>query len=184
MFASKDLFFTNSGGYKIQRSVRTRLSASASFTKTFGTTATSAQKLTYSGWIKRGSLGGAVPQFFGLCGDSGDSLHWDVMSFQTSDCLRVYLFAAVNADLLTVQVFRDPSAWYHIVVAVDTTQATASNRMKLYVNGVQITAFTTATYPALNSTFPAWLVSGKLQGIGFEPTANTAYFDGYMADHD
>jgi len=56
--------------------------------------------------------------------------------------------------LQTTAVFRDPSAWYHILLAVDTTQATASNRLKLYVNGSQITAFALANYPSQNLDLP------------------------------
>ena len=55
-----------------------------------------------------------------------------------------------NLHLVTTNSFRDTSAWYHIVLAVDTTQGTASNRAKLYVNGTQITAFNTETYPSQN----------------------------------
>ena len=51
----------------------------------------------------------------------------------------------------TNRLFRDVSAWYHIVLAVDTTQGTESNRVKIYVNGVQETSFTTATYPGQKS---------------------------------
>ena len=46
--------------------------------------------------------------------------------------------------------FRDHSAWYHICVAIDTTQSTASDRAKLYVNGTRVTAFDTETYPDQN----------------------------------
>jgi hypothetical protein len=53
--------------------------------------------------------------------------------------------------LVSTALYRDPSAWYHIVASVDTTQATASNRAKLYVNGVQVTALSTATYPSQNT---------------------------------
>jgi hypothetical protein len=52
--------------------------------------------------------------------------------------------------LVTTPVYRDVSAWYHVVVAVDTTQATSSNRVKLYVNGVQVTSFDNEIYPSLN----------------------------------
>ena len=52
--------------------------------------------------------------------------------------------------LLTSSLYRDSSAWYHIVVAMDTTQATASNRTKIYINGTQVTSFGTADYPTLN----------------------------------
>jgi hypothetical protein len=50
-------------------------------------------------------------------------------------------------DVETNRLFRDASAWYHIVVTLDTTQGTAANRVKIYVNGVQETSFATATYP-------------------------------------
>jgi hypothetical protein len=50
------------------------------------------------------------------------------------------------------QVFRDVSAWYHMVLSVDTTQATSSNRVKFYINGSQVTALDTASYPAQNAT--------------------------------
>ena len=53
-------------------------------------------------------------------------------------------------DLVTTQYFRDPSAWGHMVVAFDTTQGTASNRIKIYFNGTQITSFSTETYPDQN----------------------------------
>ena len=55
--------------------------------------------------------------------------------------------------LNTTQVFRDPSAYYDILLAIDTTQSTASNRVKLYVNGTQITAFDTASYPSQNAIY-------------------------------
>jgi hypothetical protein len=57
---------------------------------------------------------------------------------------------SITWGLNTTQVFRDPSAWYHIVLAYDSTQATSTNRVKLYINGTQITAFSSATYPSLN----------------------------------
>jgi hypothetical protein len=87
----------------------------------------------------------------------------------------------LTLDLLTTQVFRDPSAWYHIVWSVDTTQATATNRVKLYVNGEQVTSFTTATYPSLNFdtafnyTGPH-LISGGAGGSVQE------FFDGYLTE--
>jgi hypothetical protein len=65
----------------------------------------------------------------------------------------MYVFrydGAITWGLNTTQVFRDPSAWYHIVLAYDSTQATSTNRVKLYINGAQVTAFSSATYPSLN----------------------------------
>ena len=54
------------------------------------------------------------------------------------------------SSVRTTAMFRDPAAWYHIVYVCDTTQATASNRVKMYVNGLQITSFSTANYPTQN----------------------------------
>ena len=59
---------------------------------------------------------------------------------------------SVIATLDTNRKFRDPNAWYHIVYAVDTTQSTSADRIKLYVNGVQETSFSTATYPNQNAS--------------------------------
>jgi len=55
-----------------------------------------------------------------------------------------------SLDLQTTAVYRDPSAWYHVVLAMDTTQAVEANRAKLYVNGTQVTSFSTETIPGQN----------------------------------
>jgi hypothetical protein len=60
--------------------------------------------------------------------------------FEAQTNIQVYFGRRFNMELLQRQVFRDPSAWYHIVVAVDTTQATPANRTKVYVNGVELLA--------------------------------------------
>lgn len=172
------LLASEDGGYRISRSVRLRSSANAYLSWTPSTTATSTQKLTYSGWIKRGIL--STVQHFGLNGAVSAGAR-DAIRFTTSNALEIFLNEASSSYLATTQLFRDPSAWYHIVVAVDTTQATSSDRIKVYVNGVQITSFSTATYPTQNYNFTGWLVSGKAQNLGRSPEPNY-YFDGYMTD--
>jgi hypothetical protein len=78
-------------------------------------------------------------------------------------------------------IYRDPSAWYHIVVAVDTTQATAANRIKLYVNGLQVTALGTANYPTQN--FDSWVnTTSTVHQHGLYSTGTPYYFDGYLAE--
>jgi hypothetical protein len=81
--------------------------------------------------------------------------------------------------LATSAVYRDVSAWYHIVVAVDTTQATASNRVKIYVNGVQVTAFGTATYPTQNYNTSINASGANFLGASHVPSE---YFDGYLTE--
>ena len=90
------------------------------------------------------------------------------------------VFVAVAAASSTA-VFRDPSAWYHVVVAIDTTQATAANRIKLYVNGNQVTAFSTATYPAQNYD-TSFNKASTAQEIGRRASNSDLFLDGYMAE--
>ena len=83
---------------------------------------------------------------------------------------------------VTTQVFRDPSAWYHFVVAYDTTQASADNRVKLYVNGEQVTSFTTnGTIPT--DTLIAFTKQSQAMYIGTASDEAT-YFDGYITEYN
>jgi hypothetical protein len=105
---------------------------------------------------------------------------YDNDTFAISDYRGSY-----SAQLVTLQVFRDPSAYYHIVVAVDTTQATASNRMKLYVNGTQVTTFGTATYPSQNFDFYFDAAGSHNIGRDFSNAGGGGarnYFDGYITE--
>jgi hypothetical protein len=81
------------------------------------------------------------------------------------------------------QVFRDPSAWYHIVIAVNTTSATSSNRILMYVNGTQVTAFTTATYPPQNAQTAGINEASIATWISSDPAYPAqGYYDGYLAE--
>jgi hypothetical protein len=134
-----------SGGYEISRSLRFNSADSAYLNRTFGSG--DQQKFTLNLWVKR-SESGARSIF--TCGASGSS--YVQFRFNSGDTL--YLVSenpSLVMQLETTQVFRDYSAWYMITLAVDTTQATPSNTVKLYVNGSQVTAFSTATYPLQNT---------------------------------
>jgi hypothetical protein len=97
------------------------------------------------------------------------------LEFNSDATLRCF-FDGTNT-IQTTAVYRDPSAWYHIMLAYDSTQATASNRAKLYVNGMQITAFSTANYPPLNQAINAGV--GNVQNLGL---VSTSQFDGYLTE--
>jgi hypothetical protein len=164
-----------SGGYTIAKSLRFRSSASAYLSRTPGST--SNQKTwTWSGWVKRGDLS----TYNTLWGPGSTNPTYDYIRFESDGTLNISL---ITNNLITTQVFRDPSAWYHIVVAVDTTQATASNRVKLYVNGNQVTAFGTAVYPPQNTNC-ATNTGSLLHNIGREWVNSTQYFpyDGYITE--
>ena len=87
-----------------------------------------------------------------------------------------------NWQLQTNRKFRDYSSWYHIVAAVDTTQGTSSNRVKLYVNGVQETSLATANYPAVNEETFLNKASATVK-IGQQAYQNSAFFSGYMCEY-
>ena len=90
--------------------------------------------------------------------------------------------SSISLELVTTAVYRDPSAWYHIVVVLDTTQATSSNRAKIYVNGTQVTALSTATYPSQNADGLINYVGGSfLHKIGTY-NGSTSFFNGYMTE--
>jgi len=177
MFASKDTLLTRpSGGYTIARSVRFRQSASAYFNRTT-TTPTSGSIFTHSFWVKRGILGSLQTFISGARPTNFDRIYisaTDTLLYQWNDGTSNLVY------LETTQVFRDPSAWYHIIVATDTTQATASNRVKIYVNGVQVTALSSTTYPTQNSTSYLNINAGTLN-LGRTSTA-VQYLDGYLTE--
>ncbi len=141
---------------------------------TNGLTAGSGTIGTVSLWVKRASLGtSTLYQFYEdnqtYCRfrfDSSDVLHWQTYDNNTS-----------YGKFKTNRVFRDTSAWYHIVVRVDTTQSTEADRFKLYVNGSEETSFSTSTYPTQNRD-----VKMTAQPyIGTEWTGSGSnYFDGNM----
>ena len=140
----------------------TRTPSSASNRKTW----------TWSGWIKKSNTTDKQ-QIFGVEGGS-DNTTWSRLLFLASEKLS---FEAYNDTIITNRLFRDASAWYHIVFAVDTTQSTASDRVKLYVNGVQETSFSEATYPSQNQNFG--INNTVVHNIGRADGSNA--FDGYMS---
>jgi len=128
--------------YKVEESLRFRSGASAYLNKTFSI-AGNRKTWTWSGWVKRGSLGGDNSIFTGY-GNGTQTAGIYFSNDTVTDALEVRFgpySGSWQGFLVTTQVFRDPSAWYHIVFAADTTQATSTDRLKLYVNGVQVTAF-------------------------------------------
>ena len=179
---------SQSGGYLIDNSLRFNDDDSAYLYKDFGS-AGNRRTWTWSGWIKRGNLGTTTTgdQSIFDARESGNNNPSFGMSFDgnagggaSNDAIDILMYTSgIDYRLITTQVFRDVSAWYHIVFAVDTTQATASNRLKLYVNGSQITAFDTATYPSLN--FEGSVNNNKRHGIGSLAYGGN-YQDGYMTE--
>jgi hypothetical protein len=170
-----------SGGYAVDNSCRFNDGSSDTLSKTFGSASSSNTTFTVSAWVKRAKL--SANQDVVSAFQSSSGLQTDLIRFGSADDLEFYAHttnASGNADIQTNRLFRDVGAWYHIVLALDTTQATASNRVKIYVNGVQETSFSTENYMNQNGTIIWGLGSGTEHTIGAVGTSN--YFGGYVAE--
>ena len=166
---------STAGGYDINNSVRLRRSASGYLQRT---SSHSTQTYTYSFWMKKSPSNVSAEYIFGYYNGAGSSAGFRV----TSDQLEWYSYAlGMNAQVLTTQVFRDPSAWYHIVGVMDTTNATSTERIRLYINGVRVTAGT-FTYPSQNFNTYMGNNLGWAWGISGGSTSGSTYFDGYLAE--
>ena len=138
-------------GYFIKNSLRLRNSVPGYLTRTFGTP-TNTTAFTLSFWVKRGSLG-SLQQFF-LATLGGSGVVQGNIEFQSDDTIHYWGYNGSSTvfDLVTTQVFRDPAAWYHIVAVWDSANATSSSRVRLYVNGTQVSSFSSSTYPSQNAS--------------------------------
>ena len=169
------------GTAKIQRSLRFNHSDDAYFNRTNGTS-TSQYKWTFSAWIKL-SRGAEATSDYGelISGHTGNGSddNFGAVYFYSG----VLRFAGWGTGWRhTSRVFRDSSAWMHVMVAVDTTNGTASNRVKMYVNGVEETYFGTSNNPSQNATVGINQNSATIQ-VGRDNTnSSDRRFDGYMAE--
>jgi hypothetical protein len=166
------------GGYEVDNSLRFNDDSSDYLSRT-PAGASNRRTWTWSGWIKRANLGTTMTLF----GTINEGTSQTTLNIYSSGSFGISSsgsgFANISID--TSALLRDVSAWYHLVVAVDTTQSTASNRVKIYINGTQETSLSSTTYPALNSegTVNQALNTeiGRYNTVGF-----FQYFDGYMSE--
>ena len=151
--------------------------ASTYFSRTNVGSPTNNKIFTLSCWVKK--YAAPASDFETIFGGSGSSGQADTFGFgsgtnSSGNSLHMRDSSVGSYNLVTTRLFRDVNAWYHIVVAIDTTQATASNRVKIYVNGVQETSFSTATYPSQNYVFDWNAANLTLAILGARAnTANT-----------
>tara|TARA_Y100000052_G_scaffold27477_1_gene35542 strand:- start:1502 stop:4000 length:2499 start_codon:yes stop_codon:yes gene_type:complete len=161
--------------YEISRSLRfddddsPRLNFTAS-------SAGNRQKWTKSFWLKRGQIMRTFLTAYYISGA-------DVAAIEIDDNHHLQFYDFYNGyrlHLVTTQKFRDPTAWMHVLVNIDTTQSTSSERAKIYINGERVTSFSTETYPSqnLNVSFN----QNVLEAWGTEGTNQRLHFDGYLAE--
>ena len=166
------------GGYEISRSVRFSSSDSAYLSRTPGSLG-DRKTWTWAGWVKRSALSSSLRDQLFSAYDSGSDAGSLEIRFGTNDALYISGFSTVWRE--TTQVFRDTSAWYHIIVAVDTTQGTANDRIKLYVNGSQVTTFATINNPSSSADLGVNTASAHAIGR-WSYTTPEGYLSAYLAD--
>ena len=133
---------------------------------------------TWSGWVKLGHFDSSNNRtLFSSRQDSSNSFE---IKFDNNDKIHVrgFVGGSKTLELSTSQLFRDTSAWYHIVYALDTTNGTASNRQHLYINGSEVTSFGTETNPSQDNEYE--INEAQAHQIGAENGGNL--YDGYMAE--
>tara|TARA_B100000886_G_scaffold317456_1_gene256745 strand:+ start:6948 stop:8363 length:1416 start_codon:yes stop_codon:yes gene_type:complete len=183
MFASELWHGKAESRYAIDQSIRFNDNDSAYMHRT-PSSAGNRRTFTYSFWFKLGDM--ATTQRMFLSVRNSDTTRDNLIFNQgSSGDYRIYLDARVSGSAHTVleptRALRDPSAFYHFVLTVDTTNAISSERVKMYLNGIRETTFTNETYPSLNQEFR--INNTDKHSIGrFEFSSPSGYFDGYMAE--
>ena len=170
---------TAATGYDVANSCRFNDGDSAYMHKTPGGAGTSADLFTFSMWIKRGIISSS--DRIVLFDAREDAENFDRISFTSDDTLE---WKGIRSDsqthnLTTTQVFRDSSAWMHLHFIWDSADGTADNRMRIYVNGTQVTAFGTRANPT--SGLDAIIGAAQKHSVGSTASSGT-YYDGYMAE--
>ena len=166
--------------YEVANSLRFNDGSSDFLSRTAPTPIGSRRVFTVSCWVKRTDLGSTDQDFYSNYYSTDNMIE---IRFTSVDTLRVHNRGGASStiDLRTTRKFRDVSAWYHVVVAFDTTQSTASDRVKIYINGVQETSFGTETYPSLNQDLMNEVDGTYTNFIG-KRGDSAAFFDGYLAE--
>ena len=173
--------------HQIANSARYNQSASAHMYRTNGT-ATNEDKCTMSAWVKRTKLGSHTA-FTGAYDPAGWGGGYLTIGMENGDNFKFLHHPSSNAatqgQITSDALYRDSSAFYHVVVAYDSSQGTAANRVKIYINGSQLTDITATTYPDQNQDFilnkngcKIFIGSGGDSGGGvYQP------WDGYIAEY-
>ena len=171
-----------SKGYRIERSLRFNSADSAYLNRT-PASAGSRTTWTWSAWIKRSAITANSP-LFSVSQSAND---FTLLRFGpgTQDKLELYTVSFPSGSSIdyseeTVALFRDVSAWYHVVFSVDTTQATAANRIRIYVNGIQ--QATTQTYGQIPQNENTFVNTTNAHNIGRNTDSTTQHFNGYMTE--
>jgi len=149
------------------------------FTPGSASSAADRRKITHAVWIKRGNIGTYQSIYSSTKSGGGDYYLW---RFNNDDTMTIFLDVDdSNFAYDGTEVYRDTMNWYHFVLIIDTTQSSASNRIKLYANGVQQT-LSNKYGSDVSQNFETYVMDGTEDAIGEFNFNSTTYFDGYMCD--
>jgi hypothetical protein len=163
------------GEYRISRSLRFNSADSAYLSRT-PASASNRKTWTWSGWVKRSALS-TTQLCFATYFANNDTSQFQI-GFNTDNKLQVAFYSLV--PLVSTQVFRDVSAWYHLVVSFDSTQGTASNRLKAYINGLEVTSWATDNRSSISNQ-DYGINAAEAHFIGYGNYAGS-YFNGYLTE--
>ena len=178
---SNELWQKSGGTYSIDQSIRFNDPDNPKLGKTFSGAGTE-ETWTFSCWIKLGIKTSNGRRMIFSAGSAGSNYGGAEIGSAGDDSIEFYNYVGGSYawQLVTTQQFRDPSAWYHLVFVSDTTNSTEADRARIYVNGVRVTSFSTASYPSLNYASNFWMGTTEHEiGTSIFTTQN---FDGYMAE--
>ena len=173
----------SSGSYEVANSARFNDGSSDNLERDYGTP-TNAKIFGLSWWVKLGKAfdGSGSQDFWGERADGSNRVFMGINADGTFQYFEK-TGGSTTLDIKTNRLFRDNSSWFHFLLLGDSTQGTNSNRLKLYVNGVQETSLNTASYPAEDYTFRLNSTTTKYFGrIGLGGSLSTNYYDGYLAE--
>ena len=165
-----------STGYAIDQSIRFNSADSAYMHRTPSSSG-NRKTFTSSFWVKLGDTTDCALPFPSVYQNASYG------AFLSSGVIQFFIYytgSAWQGQLYTNRVFRDPAAWYHFVIVVDTTQATSTERVRIYVNGQRETIFSTENYPNQNQDTD-WNNSGEKMGIGVNANGFGGSFGEYYA---
>ena len=151
---------TAATGFNVDNSCMFDNAGNDSLTRSKGASETSVRTATYSFWIKRAEAVGTSMWIYSNETTSGSNRGYIEIDENSNFRILVAEGSDNQIYFITDAEFRDFSAWSHWVISIDTTQATEANRVKIYLNGVQVTSFSTATYPGRNADLTI-LVGGQ-----------------------
>jgi len=168
--------------YEIDNSLRFNIADSASLERT--QVSGNRTTWTFSAWVKRGDITSAQNEYFLSTNGSDDNtflgFYFKGASGTSPDQLTIT--GNTNAFLRSTQVFRDPSAWYHIVVQANTTSGTAAERLRVWVNGGEITSWAADYRSSMSSMNLGMNESGRVLALGWETLSDAYEFGGYLAE--